>query len=106
MSRERAKRAGMRVRQSQHLIFNPYIAATAMCLASLLFAYLARPLIGAGPPFTFMVAVAISAWYGGTRVGVYASVLTFFMIYFGIMVPGIFPIQNLAFLAFFEVFCL
>lgn len=96
----------MQVRQSQHLIFNPYIAATGMCLAALLFAYVSIPLIGSGPPFGFLVAVAIASWYGGTRVGVYTSVLTFFMVYFGVLMPGIFPIQNMAFMAFFMVACL
>ena len=96
----------MRVRQSQHLIFNPYIAATAMCLAALLFAYAIEPMLGFGPTFPFLTSVAIAAWYGGTRVGVYNSVLAALLIYFGLMLPGLATIVTLPWLALFMAFCL
>ena len=96
----------MRVRQSQHLIFNPYIAATAMCFAALLFAYFIEPLLGFGPTFPFLTAVAVTAWYGGTRAGVYSSVLAVLLIYFGLMLPGIMAVVSMPWLALFTVFCL
>jgi len=78
-----------------------------MCLGALLFSYVIQALIGAVPVYGFIAATAVAAWYGGVRVGVYATVLSMFMIYFGLVLTGVFPsTDNIVFMASFGALCL
>lgn len=90
------------MRQSQQLIFNPYVASTLLCVAALFFAYLTEPILGFGPTFPFLAVIAVMAWYGGTRTGVYTTVLSFFLIYFGVIMVGKSSTTNPNWLVFFE----
>lgn len=92
----------MQMRQSPQLIFNPYVASTLLCIVALFFAYLTAAILGFGLTFPFIGVIAVMAWYGGTRVGVYTTVLAFFMIYFGVVSAGRSTVSDPTWLVFFE----